>query len=101
MSSMHRLYVAALHVAMKTHSDRFLRNDAFARVAGITNIELNLLEAELLGGLRWRTLVTAVDVRSLVAVATNAALAVRDQQPALPHSRADVDSQKSPVCHLA
>jgi hypothetical protein len=56
---MHRMYIAALHVAIKTHCDRYFRNDTFARLAGISTLELNLLEAAFIHGLHWRCLVDA------------------------------------------
>lgn len=57
LKKMHRLFVACLHVAIKAHCDRYFRNDAFAMLAGISLLELNLLEAVLLEGLQWRCLV--------------------------------------------
>mmetsp|Transcript_46175 Transcript_46175/g.142365 ORF Transcript_46175/g.142365 Transcript_46175/m.142365 type:complete len:264 (-) Transcript_46175:446-1237(-) len=67
LKMMHRLFVAALHVAIKTHSDRYFRNDAYAMLAGVSVAELNLLEAEVLRGLDWRCLVDAQDIAGLVA----------------------------------
>ena len=76
---MHRLFIAALHVAIKTHSDRYFRNDAFALLSGLRCLEMNLLEAALLGGLEWRCLVEARHVAPVVA---NPAAYVIDRVPA-------------------
>ena len=66
LKMMHRLYVASLHLAIKTHSDRYFRNDMYAMMAGISTTELNLLESVLLGGLEWRCLVEAGEAAELV-----------------------------------
>lgn len=63
----HRLYVTCLHVAIKTHSDGYFRNDTFAMLAGVAPAEMNALEAELMRGLQWRCLVTSMDVLPLAA----------------------------------
>jgi len=63
---MHRLYVASLQVGIKAHSDRYMRNDAFARFAGVTHQELNRLEVELLHGLRWKAQVTLPEIERLL-----------------------------------
>ena len=67
LKMMHRLYVASLHLAIKTHSDRYFRNDTYAMMAGISTTELNLLESVLLGGLEWRCLVEASEATEFVA----------------------------------
>jgi hypothetical protein len=50
---MHRLYVACLQVGMKAHSDVYYRNDAFARIAGVSLAEMNRLEEAVVHGLNW------------------------------------------------
>jgi hypothetical protein len=53
----HRLYVACLHVAMKTHCDAFYANSAFAQRAGVSLPEMNRLEVYVLNGIQWRATV--------------------------------------------
>lgn len=57
--TVHRLILAALTVAAKVHDDTYHPNSWYAKAGGITNQELNILEAELLGLLEWRVRVTA------------------------------------------
>jgi hypothetical protein len=63
---MHRLYVACLQVGMKAHSDIYFRNDAFAKLAGISYLEMNRLEAEVIRGLHWSVQVTREQIDELV-----------------------------------
>lgn len=63
---MHRLYVACLHQIIKTHRDRYPRNDTFAICAGISLAEMNALEIALLDALQWRCLITADDVMPML-----------------------------------
>ena len=65
--TVHRIFIAALHVAIKTHSDRYFRNDAFALFAGITCKELNRLESIFVNGVNWRVLVHAPHVAAALA----------------------------------
>jgi hypothetical protein len=62
---MHRLYVACLQVGMKAHFDNCLRNNALATLAGISNQEMNSLEAEVVHGLRWSLQVTREQIDQL------------------------------------
>jgi hypothetical protein len=63
---MHRLYVACLQVGLKAHSDAFLKNSAYARVAGITLEELNRLEYTLLQALHWQVQVRRHQVLAVI-----------------------------------
>jgi hypothetical protein len=56
---MHRLFVAALHVGLKTHSDSYLTNTCYARAAGVSTREMNRLEAEFLKALDWNVTIFA------------------------------------------
>jgi hypothetical protein len=56
---MHRLYVAALQLALKAHNDEFYTNAVYGKVAGVTNYEMNRLELALIKGLAWRCCVLA------------------------------------------
>jgi hypothetical protein len=55
---MHRLYVTALYVALKVHSDYTYSNKSYAKLAGVAPAELLRLEAALCEGLDWNLLVT-------------------------------------------
>jgi hypothetical protein len=82
---MHRLYVVCLQMAMKAHSDVYYRNDAFARLAGITFLELNRLEAALITALNWSLQVTREEIelmalRPRAAMSHTSAAAVFDAQ---------------------
>mmetsp|Transcript_11480 Transcript_11480/g.27880 ORF Transcript_11480/g.27880 Transcript_11480/m.27880 type:complete len:226 (-) Transcript_11480:73-750(-) len=50
----HRMLIAAVVVAVKFHEDVFYDNLHFARVGGLTNNELNILELEMLRLLDFR-----------------------------------------------
>jgi hypothetical protein len=63
---MHRLYVACLQVGMKAHSDVYYRNDAFARIAGVSLAEMNRLEEAVVHGLNWQLIVQPHEVVALV-----------------------------------
>jgi hypothetical protein len=69
---MHRLYVACLQVGMKAHFDTYFRNDTVAKLAGISNLEMNLLEAEVMRGLHWSVQVTRKQIDQLVRSPENA-----------------------------
>ena len=107
MKMMHRMYIAALHVAIKTHCDRYFRNDAFAMLAGVPPAELNLLEAELIRGVDWRCLVEsnqlaalAMDPQGYVAAAIRTVVVATAHTQAA--SRADLSSTAgSSTPHLA
>jgi hypothetical protein len=45
----HRLFLAALVVAAKFIDDKFYKNDYYARVGGVANWEMNILEHQFLG----------------------------------------------------
>lgn len=59
--NVHRLMLATVTVAAKMHDDTYYPNSWYAQIGGITNQELNLLEAELLRMINWRVHVTAED----------------------------------------
>jgi len=55
--TVHRLMIASVVLAAKTHDDDFLSNHHYALVGGLPLDELNALEVGLLQLLRWRTMV--------------------------------------------
>jgi hypothetical protein len=63
---MHRLYVACLQVGMKAHSDVYYRNDTYARIAGISYLELNRLENEVTRGVEWSLQVSKDEIDALL-----------------------------------
>jgi hypothetical protein len=110
---MHRLYVACLQVGMKAHSDIYFRNDAFAKLAGISYLEMNRLEAEVIRGLHWSVQVTREQIDELVrcpvdAIASTvaaptfdelaAAEAIRKAGRAVPDFVGLADSKKGSMC---
>lgn len=56
--TVHRLMIASVVVAAKTHDDDFLSNHHYALVGGLPLDELNALEVGLLQLLGWRTTVS-------------------------------------------
>eukprot|EP00672_Neobodo_designis_P026199 CAMPEP_0174831354 /NCGR_PEP_ID=MMETSP1114-20130205/3046_1 /TAXON_ID=312471 /ORGANISM="Neobodo designis, Strain CCAP 1951/1" /LENGTH=264 /DNA_ID=CAMNT_0016065177 /DNA_START=75 /DNA_END=866 /DNA_ORIENTATION=+ len=63
--AMHRLYVTCVFVAIKVHDDRYFTVPHYARLAGVGPVEMGKLEAALIDGVGWRTLVTSDDVAAL------------------------------------
>jgi hypothetical protein len=55
--NVHRLFVTALVVACKFHDDFYFSNKYYSVVAGVSNSELNLLEAKLMKLLNWKLVV--------------------------------------------
>jgi hypothetical protein len=79
---MHRLYVAALHVVLKAHSDEFLTNRAYAQGAGVTTKELARLERAVIHGVKWRcTVLLPVGVASLDSVVAEAIALTAQLEP--------------------
>lgn len=71
--TVHRLMIASVVVAAKTHDDDFLSNHHYALVGGLPLDELNALEVGLLELLQWRTTVgedefADVDIRVAAVV---------------------------------
>jgi hypothetical protein len=50
---MHRLYIAALQLALKAHNDEFYTNATYAKAAGVSLAEMNRLELHFAIGLNW------------------------------------------------
>jgi len=78
--TVHRLMIASVVLAVKTHDDDFLSNHHYALVGGLPLDELNALEVGLLQLLRWRTMVGEeefLDVENRV----NAAVSVQVEAP--------------------
>ena len=67
---LHRLFVACVHVAVKTHWDRSWRTRSFARLAGVGTLELIAAEAVVIYMCDWRTIVTAGELDAIVESAT-------------------------------
>ena len=82
---MHRLFLAALQVAVKFHADHFYNNRVFSSIAGVQSGELCGLEAALLATIDWRCMVSDSDITSFVAWA----VAQQDHHPSHGHSAAD------------
>jgi len=59
--TIHRLLLASVVVAMKTHSDFFYQNKYMAIVGGVSNSEINNLEIALLTGVQFSVTVSASD----------------------------------------
>lgn len=57
----HRLLLTSATVAAKFHDDEYASNEYFARVGGIDNKELNILEADFLKLLQWKLCVSATE----------------------------------------
>lgn len=56
--TVHRFILASVTVASKAFCDAFATNPQFARVGGVSLVELNLLEKEFLAVLDWRLAVS-------------------------------------------
>jgi hypothetical protein len=67
MHNMHRLYSAALYLAIKAHSDTFFTASMYAWIAGVTERELVRQEIQMCAGLRWNLLVDGSELVQLVA----------------------------------
>lgn len=52
--TVHRFIIAAISVGSKALSDAFCTNGRYARVGGISVVEMNLLEKEFCEALDWR-----------------------------------------------
>ncbi|CAG7854045.1 SubName: Full=Related to PHO80-cyclin {ECO:0000313/EMBL:CCA69568.1} [Serendipita indica DSM 11827] len=52
--SVHRFIIASITILSKTFCDAFSPNPLFAKVGGVSLIELNLLEREFLSAMDWR-----------------------------------------------
>jgi len=81
---MHRLFLAALQVAVKFHADHFYNNRVFSSIAGVQPGELCGLEAALLATIDWRCMVSDSDITSFVAWAV-----AQQYHPPHGHSAAD------------
>eukprot|EP00672_Neobodo_designis_P008478 CAMPEP_0174856236 /NCGR_PEP_ID=MMETSP1114-20130205/35392_1 /TAXON_ID=312471 /ORGANISM="Neobodo designis, Strain CCAP 1951/1" /LENGTH=271 /DNA_ID=CAMNT_0016091023 /DNA_START=122 /DNA_END=937 /DNA_ORIENTATION=+ len=64
--TMHRLFLAAVHVTLKANSDRYFKNATFGRLSGVSPLEVDRLERELLRGTEWRLFVTADEVAEML-----------------------------------
>jgi hypothetical protein len=63
--TVHRFVLASVTVASKAFCDAFATNPQFARVGGVSLVELNLLEKEFLAVLDWRLVVSFILVTTL------------------------------------
>lgn len=52
--TVHRFIIAAISVGSKALSDAFCTNGRYARVGGVSIVEMNLLEKEFCEALDWR-----------------------------------------------
>lgn len=52
--TVHRFLIAAVSVGSKALSDAFCTNGRYARVGGVSVVEMNLLEKEFCEALDWR-----------------------------------------------
>jgi hypothetical protein len=52
--SVHRFIIASITILSKAFCDAFSPNPLFAKVGGVSLIELNLLEREFLSAMDWR-----------------------------------------------
>lgn len=64
---MHRLFFAAIVVAVKMHQDVMPRNRTFARAVSMPVDEANRLERALLEGIGWQAVVTGAQVEATAA----------------------------------
>ncbi|KAK1862547.1 hypothetical protein I4F81_005115 [Pyropia yezoensis] len=101
--TVHRLMIASVVVAAKTHDDDFLSNHHYALVGGLPLDELNALEVGLLELLGWRTTVTEaefVDVDMRVAAVVEEiedAAAATATVASPPPTRKSAPAQSSPT----
>lgn len=101
--TVHRLMIASVVVAAKTHDDDFLSNHHYALVGGLPLDELNALEVGLLELLKWRTTVGAeefadVDMRvAAVVEEIEDAEAATAAASSPPPTRKSASSQTSPT----
>lgn len=101
--TVHRLMIASVVVAAKTHDDDFLSNHHYALVGGLPLDELNALEVGLLQLLRWRTTVDEeefadVDMRVAAVVEEIEDAAAATAAPATPPPvRKATPGQSSPT----
>eukprot|EP00168_Porphyra_purpurea_P011993 TRINITY_DN310_c0_g1_i4.p4 TRINITY_DN310_c0_g1~~TRINITY_DN310_c0_g1_i4.p4 ORF type:complete len:161 (+),score=65.97 TRINITY_DN310_c0_g1_i4:849-1331(+) len=99
--TVHRLMIASVVLAAKTHDDDFLSNHHYALVGGLPLDELNALEVGLLQLLRWRTMVGEeefVDVERRVAAAVDVEVEAPPAEAAVvPVVRKAVAGQSSPT----
>lgn len=58
--SVHRFIIASITILSKAFCDAFAPNPQFAKVGGVSLIELNLLEREFLSHMEWRLAVRVV-----------------------------------------
>lgn len=66
MHTMHRLYVTALFLVLKSTCDVYFKNATYATLSGLSLLELNRLEVEMVEKLQWRLLVTSADVVDMI-----------------------------------
>ena len=63
---MHRIYVAAFQTGMKANFEVFISNHDCSRVAGMSNREMNILEADFCVSVTWKLIVRAGDIVHLL-----------------------------------
>lgn len=100
--TVHRLMIASVVVAAKTHDDDFLSNHHYALVGGLPLDELNALEVGLLELLGWRTTVTEaefadVDMRVAAVVEEIEDAAATATAASPPPTRKSARAQSSPT----
>ena len=62
--TVHRFVIAAVACGSKALSDSFCTNTRYARVGGVSLVEMNLLERELLSAVDWRLTVRSLTFQS-------------------------------------
>lgn len=73
--NVHRLVLTGVMLSAKFLDDRYFNNAFYAKVGGVSTIELNRLEMEMLTLLDFRLLVTPEDVQQLLYMAQSGRLA--------------------------
>lgn len=64
--NVHRLAITAVMLSAKIRDDVYYSNAYYASIGGVSNAELNILELELLGTIRWTTWVEPEEYRRSV-----------------------------------
>ena len=64
--TMHRLFLAALHLVLKANSDRYFKNTTFGRLSGVSPLEVDRMEREIVRGVDWCLVVHADEVTAML-----------------------------------
>lgn len=64
--TVHRLLLTAVMLAAKLMDDKYYNNAYYAKIGGITTLELNHMELEMLHMLEYRTYVTGPQIKQLL-----------------------------------